>query len=73
MQGISRVLQRRNYLKRKTKEGMRSFKRTDKHSMSITDGEKGSRASSISNASGIGMNITMQVTGVRFRSCGTVG
>ena len=52
---------------------MRSSKRTDKHSMSMADDEKGFRASGINIESTIGLNITRQVTRVRFRSCGTVG
>ena len=43
------------------------------HSMPMTAYETGSRASGISAESDIGMNITRQVTRVRFRSCGTVG
>src|SRR3954470_10596841 len=41
--------------------------------MPMTDDEKGSKASAISTASGIGLNITRYVTRVRFQSCGTVG
>ena len=39
---------------RETKEGMRSFKWIDKHSMSMTNNVKGSGASGISAASDIG-------------------
>ena len=64
----------------KLREVHRENKRTheksqaDRHASDVeTDDEKGSRASGISNASGIGLNITRKVTRVRFRSCGTVG
>ena len=43
------------------------------HSMPMMAYEKGSRASGISNASDIRLNISRQAATVRFRSCGTVG
>ena len=46
------------YYIERIKERMRSLRRIGMHSMSMTDYEKGSRASGISNASGIGPNIS---------------